>query len=68
MDLADIGTETTERRTAAAIRAVQVEAQKKIFPFIGRCYNCEATLKDRPFCDTECREDYISAQQRIGRR
>lgn len=68
MDFADIGSETTERATADAIAKVQQAAQIKRFPLIGKCYNCEASLVDRPFCSTDCREDYEEVKQRISRR
>lgn len=68
MDFADIGSETTENATAAAIAAVQQKAHVKLFPLIGRCYACEAPIKDRPFCDAECRDDYEATKLRISRR
>jgi hypothetical protein len=68
MDIADIGSETTELITSAAIAAIQRKAQERSFPPTGKCYCCEAPVENKPFCDAECRQDYEDTQRRIGRR
>jgi hypothetical protein len=68
MDLADTSTEITEIKTANAIAEVQRLAQIKLFPYTGKCYNCEASIPAHSFCDKECREDYEANKLRISRR
>lgn len=31
----------------------------------GRCYNCEETINEGLFCDTDCREDYEKRKRHV---
>lgn len=58
MDFADIGSETTELSTSAAINAVRAQATETLKP-TGSCRNprCEDDT-DKVFCSPACRNEY----------
>lgn len=60
MDFGDIGLESTEANTNAAINRVRAEARTQAFKVTGICYNvkCQGDSVDRPFCSKECRDEY----------
>ena len=38
--------------------------QQHTLPYIGQCYNCEATLPEGVrFCDCDCRNDYTNRKR-----
>lgn len=52
-------------------RALAAALNRNSLPYIGQCYNCEASVpKGANFCDADCRTDYErqqAAQRRNGR-
>lgn len=60
MDEIDLGSELAELQTELSIERVRRQAAKGGLVFKGQCYNpsCEEPLKDRNFCNAQCRDEY----------
>lgn len=65
MDFGDIGSSITEQNTEAAIAKVRTDARTKQYALIGKCYVCEVPMADRPFCSSECRDEYEYTKRRM---
>ena len=66
MDIADIGSNVTEKMTEAAVAAVRAAASRPQYFFRGRCYCCDIKIEVGSFCDAECREEYENLKKRLN--
>lgn len=64
MDFIDHSSELADIENENLVKAARARASIKRFPFIGKCYNCEAELTDRNFCDVACRDEYEEFKKR----
>jgi hypothetical protein len=69
MDEGELGERAASRFIEASLKQAQAQAIASKLPFKGTCYNCDAELANRNFCDTECRDEYeeIERKRKIGR-
>lgn len=65
MDVVDVGSDLAEANTEAAIKAARLKGQSEALVFKGECYNCEAKLDSKNFCDVVCRDEYEELNRRL---
>jgi len=66
MDEADKGNETAELTLQSYINKIRKRANTTLL-VTGFCYNCEEEIRNRLFCDAECRDDYEKRENRKPR-
>ncbi len=68
MNIGDMASDTEERFTAAAIATIRANARTSQYMITGRCYTCDTSVVERPFCSKECCAEYEEIKKKLNRR